>query len=462
MGKNKGITLIALVITIIVLLILAGVSIATLLGNNGILSQADKAKVETRGATVEEECNLWKINQEMDSQTAQGTAQTLEGLLDSLEERNLITAEERATIEETGEITIGDRTIDFGKEDPPVETPTTVKDAIETEHVYQASEDREIQDAYGNKVVVPEGFKVVEGEDVTKGVVIEDASHGETIGSQFVWIPVGKIYTDEAKTEGRAKTINIGRYDFDSTTGKERSYSGGCKEENSDAEDFLKYGNQTAKTTVYKAFTEKQASGKTKVEEAGGYYIGRYEARVESGTLDISDMKNTWDAPDTNWTGYTGGKLVEKPNAQVFNYITQNKAAELCRSMYESDKFESDLMNSYAWDTAIVFLQAFDDRKSEVKTKEHYSQQNSLNTGSVADKGTNQLADNTKQDVICNIWDMASNCLEWTTETNSYSYSPCVYRGGGYYSSYIYTGPRGGINLSDARDCDSFRPLLIV
>ena len=45
--EGKGITLIALVITIIVLLILAGVTIATLTGDNGILKQADKAKTET-------------------------------------------------------------------------------------------------------------------------------------------------------------------------------------------------------------------------------------------------------------------------------------------------------------------------------------------------------------------------------------------------------------------------------
>lgn len=45
--NNKGITLIVLVITIIVLLILAGVSIAMLSGDNGILTQAKLAKEET-------------------------------------------------------------------------------------------------------------------------------------------------------------------------------------------------------------------------------------------------------------------------------------------------------------------------------------------------------------------------------------------------------------------------------
>ena len=56
--KNNGITLIALVITIIVLLILAGVSIATLTGQNGILTQAQNAKKETQEAQLEEEKRL--------------------------------------------------------------------------------------------------------------------------------------------------------------------------------------------------------------------------------------------------------------------------------------------------------------------------------------------------------------------------------------------------------------------
>ena len=56
--RNKGITLIALVITIIVLLILAGVSIATLTGENGILTRANDAKVETEEATAKEKVQV--------------------------------------------------------------------------------------------------------------------------------------------------------------------------------------------------------------------------------------------------------------------------------------------------------------------------------------------------------------------------------------------------------------------
>ena len=56
--KNTGITLIALVITIIVLLILAGVTIATLTGENGILTRASDASRETEIASVKEQAQL--------------------------------------------------------------------------------------------------------------------------------------------------------------------------------------------------------------------------------------------------------------------------------------------------------------------------------------------------------------------------------------------------------------------
>ncbi len=56
--KEKGITLIALVITIIVLLILAGVSIAMLTGQNGILSQANNAKIEQSHGAVKDSMSL--------------------------------------------------------------------------------------------------------------------------------------------------------------------------------------------------------------------------------------------------------------------------------------------------------------------------------------------------------------------------------------------------------------------
>ena len=58
--REKGITLIALVITIIVLLILAGVSIATLTGDNGILTQSKKSKISTELSSYKEQVEIYK------------------------------------------------------------------------------------------------------------------------------------------------------------------------------------------------------------------------------------------------------------------------------------------------------------------------------------------------------------------------------------------------------------------
>ena len=58
MKNNKGITLIALVITIIVLLILAGVSISLVVGNNGVLTRATNAVSENRKRTAKEELEM--------------------------------------------------------------------------------------------------------------------------------------------------------------------------------------------------------------------------------------------------------------------------------------------------------------------------------------------------------------------------------------------------------------------
>ena len=73
--RNKGITLIALVITIIVLLILAGVTIVTLTGENGILTQANNVKEQTEQSELEEEVKLKIAEKEIDKYT--GDAKSL-------------------------------------------------------------------------------------------------------------------------------------------------------------------------------------------------------------------------------------------------------------------------------------------------------------------------------------------------------------------------------------------------
>ena len=123
--------------------------------------------------------------------------------------------------------------------------------------------------------------------------------------------------------------------------------------------------------------------------------------------------------------------------------------------MYNESNFTSDLMNSYAWDTAILFLQQCDNRKNKEKL---YSMQNSINTV-FANKGTNNLE---MKDVICNIYDMASNCGEWTTETCTGSWGPCVGRGCNYSSNKFFTSSRGNSGIADLNETSSFRPILYL
>ena len=91
--KQKGITLIALVVTIVVLLILAGVTISLLLDENGIIAKSKDARSGTRASQVEDEVGMWKqhnfINKE--SNQAQESADTM---LASLISRKLLTEDE--------------------------------------------------------------------------------------------------------------------------------------------------------------------------------------------------------------------------------------------------------------------------------------------------------------------------------------------------------------------------------
>ena len=420
---QKGITLIALVITIIVLLILAGVSIAMLTGQKGILTQANNAKNATELASAKEKVELAVIG--AISQTRDGTLKvgnlrtelanyggTIEG------EVFPVTAKvdgKSFTVDANGNVVLAGSSTE---PNPPAPTENGTLGKVTGNEKTNTT----VKDSLGNQVVVPAGFKVINPtENVTDGIVVEDVSHSATAGSQFVWIPVGEVIKDSA---GNKETITLGRYDFDDK-GNATAYSGSYTEDTA--------ANHKYKNTIAKDIED----FKNKVNNiTHGYYIGRYESR-----------KN-------------GTQVTVKASDTVYNNITQPNAATLSRGMYSDSNFESDLMNSYAWDTAIVFLQKFDNRANKDSLKP-YSRQNSLNN-SLASQGTNNLSEISKKDVICNVYDMASNCREWTTETYSLSHSPCTYRGGSYDNSSGDTSYRISFGTTYSTSSFSFRTLLYM
>ena len=336
MKKNNGITLIALVITIIVLLILVAVSIATLTGENGLLTQAGKASEQTEIAEVTEKARLdiasWKADK-----VSKGEDSTLN---DSVIKQILTgkdyvegTPGEKSFISTSGHEILYSDLYESGET-----IGGTVEEAKNAGTVF--TKNTTLQDTYGNTVKVPEGFKIASDSatDVTGGVVIEDVNHGATAGSQFVWIPVGTVYTNAEHTD--PETIELSRYTFDDP---ENPQAVGADAISFFGSNFEEKSGTTENTPAINIgeFT-------TTAENSHGYYIGRYEARTTG--------ERTAPTEDSGLT-----QITVEPNDYVYNYVTQPQTAKLSQEMYTGKSFTSDLTNSYAWDTAIVFIQKFED-----------------------------------------------------------------------------------------------------
>ena len=269
---------------------------------------------------------------------------------------------------------------------------------------------------------MPAGFKVVVNDDtgnaktVDKGIVIEDATDAATKGSQFVWVPVGTI----TKTDGTQVEIELNRYTFDED-GNAVTY-----EENAINENFAIFQEIDLQHTNYiENFRES-------VTKNGGYYIGRYEART---TVERKSK-------DDDLT-----QITEKGTDIIYNYMTQSNAALKAQTMYDNTNFISDLINSYAWDTAISFIQ-------KCTEQTNYANQISFNKA-LLPKGTTT-------DKQCNIYDMASNIFEWTTETSIKTKHPNVLRGGCYANDAYHTDNRLTDNAIDSFIYGGFRPILYI
>ena len=170
---NKGITLIALVITIIVLLILAGVTIATLTGDNGILTKAQNSKEKNAQKTVEEQINL-----------AVQASKINEGLVidkDILEQ----------------ELTNNGIEITKSEND---ELPWTVK---KDGYVYTISENGEVKEKEGIAITTGD-IEILKGSTKGKKVSAQILS-GET--GTIKWEHTGNITL--SATEGNEVTVNV-------------------------------------------------------------------------------------------------------------------------------------------------------------------------------------------------------------------------------------------------------------
>ena len=110
--NKKGITLIALVVTIVVLLILAGVTISLLLDENGIIAKSKDARNANRAGAIKEEITLWKADK-FAADNGAGSHESMDDFLARLKTRGLISDEDIATIKDTRKLQVGKETIVF-------------------------------------------------------------------------------------------------------------------------------------------------------------------------------------------------------------------------------------------------------------------------------------------------------------------------------------------------------------
>ena len=295
-------------------------------------------------------------------------------------------------------------------EEKPPEEPKNPE--VEKPSGWTSTKVTPIADGEGGKVPLPNGYYYV-GGDINTGIVISD-KQGDTLdasgvnsGNQFVWIPV----PDESYLERTNFDVN-----GQPSTGLD--------------------------TTVY---TEPYASGypteaseyntmRTQVIKYGGFYIGRYEAGVNSTTLRTATT--------------TAQEVVSKKGVAPYNYVPWGKsmsdaseiegksgAVYLAKNKYSHpDSVTSTLTYGCQWDAMCRYI-GDSQRTTPTKSKPEL-------TGSVA------------SDVSKNIYDLAGNCFEWTME--AFIAGRRVQRGG-YYGSSVRVRSRSNSFPNNANSYDAFR-----
>ena len=307
---------------------------------------------------------------------------------------------------------------------------------------YTITKKNNYTDTEGNSATIPAGFQVSlkEGENkVSTGLVVRNAQDL----NEFVWIPVENM------------GYKYDRYAFLTTQPAD-----GIDE----ATNSLKI-KQLTDSNYY--FTEAISSDETEsIEKYGGYYIGRYETGIEGYTAFSETSDGT-----TNWTGYTGGNLSIQKGKQVWNYITRDKAKEVAEGLYTDAEngVISKLCSSYAWDTALKFIQTNYSTYPTNSTQGNYSDTEFTYTdldGNSQTKANGEavLVPTGQTTAVNNIYDMGGNVYEFTTEINNNTPKIYTVRGGYYNDTYTVATPawRATASSTDAGAETGFRVALFI
>ena len=476
LNNKKGITLIALVVTVVVLIILAGVSINAVLGDNGIIKKANQAASVTKEAEVKE-----AINRTILEFYLTNDYETLEDFLKAKAEDGSIdcvtkNADGTLTVKK-GEysVTVENKTNSSGGSGSggstggETQTPEITVSGIKVvaDNTGTGSAITEADSVYlGNTLYITFSHSITGGTTTVDNPIPYAVTKNGTYTFTVTGTVNGKSYTKNVSvTVNQFKDV----YEYMQTNTKV-TYSDGdvwVPEEFKIAKDSAstvqggvviedKEGNQFVWVPVatladykrtwytgYDSFSEYSEAlpedEKTSVERYKGFYIGRYEAGDKESTV-AKTLRSSNDVTKT---------VTIKANQAPYNYVTRTEAVSLAEGFATKQgyKAKTKLVSSYAWDTTIAFMQKVNsdygsssEEGNYIDTKFSYT--DITGAKQTKAKNSNVLVPTGQTTPVCNIYDMGGNVWELTTESYSNTYIPCAIRGG-YYSNSFADFPAG-------------------
>ena len=396
-GTTSGITLIALVVTIVVLLILAGITISLVFSENGIIAKAREAAEKTNQAVANEQASMNDLAEYMG---------------------NMINS-------------IGGESTPEGPE-MPEEWDDTKVDAVESaDNVIVPVPKGYTASSVTTENKVSEGFVIYEGEEE---VTDTNAPTARTTRNQFVWVPVAnpsEMYGTDSSGKKWGKLYN---FSSDGITARNWTEQEGIMTITSatsyrepDAVDSDS-SNSLTKGQLEQEFNSMIAS----VEKYGGFYIGRYE----TGNLSQAEavvVKNNSDIASQTW------------------YTMYNKA----KGVAANSNVTTTMIWGCQWDATLRWM--YNSGDSDKKTYTYNSTGKGNYSGTQGSSNRIIPTGSNEQYAVNNIYDMAGNARDWTIEANNTDVR--VLRGGGggddavsySTSSRNANGPSNGGNGDGSR-----------
>ena len=412
MLKNKkGITLVALVVTIVVLLILAGVSINLVLGNNGIIARAKDA--ETKSAEASQN----------DLKGMNGLVSEMEGAL------------------------AGNGSTGSGSGNGGAGTKVPAEATAETAPYFP-----------DNTFTKKEGT-------IDTGLVIQDAS-----GNEYVWVVVPKsLYNNTAYNSNNAKKPSSST-DYANIEYCLQKYTATYRNETDYSDTYAADTDNVGWFADETAYNNLKNSMLKSVYENGGFYVGRYEAGIGTNRTSIeAKVDGKYPVPTTTpvtkadaypYTYVTrtqaqnlasnvnsGTKtsslmfgvqwdlmlaFMSKDTAKItsIDVLTKNSTTI---GDYRDSAFQLSQTGKYLmlsnWALSSTWNPSTNPTTNFVDSNRNKIAQSSDGSGILVTTGTSE------KNKVMNIYDVAGNLSEWTLEKASLTNNPCASRGGDFYYS---------------------------